>query len=59
VSIEYGVKWDSIGPGWPEDIHMKASRAEAERAIFTSAFPGVIVRRTVTDWDVLPEGGAS
>ena len=48
---EYAVKWESIGPGWPEDIHPKESRAAAERAIYTSAFPGVVVRRSVTEWE--------
>lgn len=52
MTYEYAVKWDAIGPGWPEDIHLKESCAMAESAIASSAFPGVVVRRTVTEWEV-------
>lgn len=50
-NYEYGVKWESLGEMFPEEIHPKPSREIAERAVADSVFPGAVIRRTVTEWE--------
>lgn len=47
---EWGVRWEAAGP-FPEEVHAKPSKESAEKSIAGSAFPGVVVRRTVTEWE--------
>jgi len=50
VTEEWGVRWEAIG-AFPEEVHPKPSKAAAMNALGSSAFPGVVVRREVTEWE--------
>lgn len=51
MTKEWGVKWEAIG-AFREEVHAKKSREVAEETLERSAFPGVVVCREVTDWEV-------
>ena len=52
MSMEWGVKWEALSPAFPEEVHPKKSREEAADALKSSVFPGAIVGREVSEWQV-------
>lgn len=50
MTREWGVKWEALSPAFPEEVHRKSSREGAEHALQSSAFPGVVVYREVSEW---------
>lgn len=51
LHTQWAVQWDAVGPAWPQEVHLKESHEDAASSIAKSAFPGHIVKRTVTDWE--------